>query len=136
MKEIILVVVMCLIFSTSGMAGNSTDILLTCWTDNSESKSLDNATTIILNPDNNTTEMIDPYNRLQTGNLTVAEYFYTITISKTILRSKIGEIKINRFTGRFSSSWQYPESEEGKFSKAKDVYGICVKLSNSVSRDF
>ena len=136
MKRIILAAVLSLMFIASSNAIGLNDILLSCWIDESGPKSLDNATTVILSPDNSTAEMIDPRNRLRKGSLTVAEYFYTIKISKISQFSKVGEIKINRFTGRLSGQWRYPEAEEGKFSKANNIYGTCVKLPNNVFRDF
>jgi len=136
MKRIILAAVLGLMFITPANAVGPNDVLLSCWVDELGSQTLDKATTIILSPDNNTAEMIDPRNRLQKGDLTVADYFYTITISRNTQFSKVGEIKINRFTGRLSGQWRYPEAEEGKFSKANDIYGTCVKLPNNVFRDF
>ncbi len=136
MKRIILAVVLGLMFITSANAIGSNDILLSCWIDGDNLESISEATTIILNPDNATVEMIDPHNRLQKGSLAVTDYFYTITILKNTQFSKIGRIRINRFTGRLSARWLYPESEEGKFSKAESVYGVCIKLSNNIFRDF
>ena len=136
MKRIILAAALSLMFTAPANAIRSTDILLSCWIDESDSRSLDNATTVILSLKNNTAEMIDPSNRLRKGDLTVSEYFYTITIPKNTQFSKVGEIKINRFTGRLSGQWRYFESREGKLSKANDIYGTCVKLPNNVFREF
>ena len=135
MKRIILAVVLCLVFSTSVMAGRSTDILLTCWTDAEETKSLNDAATIILYPYNKTVKLIDQYNNVQNDKVVIAEYFYTITIPRNTQYSKVGEIKINRLTGRFSSVWRYPETET-KLSKPTDLYGMCIKNPEAGSRIF
>lgn len=135
MKRIILAALLSLMFTAPANAIGPNDVLLTCWTDGSDSESLNEAATIILNIDDKTVEIIDPHNRLQKGTLTVTEYFYTITIPKNTQFSKIGELKINRFTGRLSVRWQYLESG-GSVSKAENVYGICIKLPNRPFRPF
>lgn len=131
MKRIILAAALSLMFTAPVNALSSTDVLLSCWTDGSDSESGDNATTVILNIGSNTVEMIDPHNRVQKGDLTVAEYFYTITIPKNTQFSKTGKIKINRFTGRLSTYWEYFDSKDGSVLKAENVYGFCITLSNN-----
>ena len=131
MKRIILAAVLGLMFIAPANELSSTDILLTCWQNGDNIESTSDAVTIILSPEDNTAKMIDPRNRLQKGSLIVTEYFYTITIPKNTQFSKVGEIKINRFTGRFSAQWRYPESGEGNFSKSENFYGICIKSLNN-----
>lgn len=133
MKRFILSAALCLMFITPANAIGPNDVLLTCWTDD-DFELISEATTVVLNIDDETAELIDPHNRLRKGSLTVTEYFYIIKIPESTQYSKFGEIKINRFTGRLSSHWQYPTSNEGEFSKGEDIYGICTKLPNSTDR--
>lgn len=136
MRRFILTAVLCLMFTAPASAKaikfDPADILLTCWTDNDTINLMKEAATIILKIVTETAILIDPYNRVQNGGLSVSEYFYTITIDKNTQFSKVGTIKVNRFTGRFSSHWQYRESGEGNFSKGEDIYGICIKASPRV----
>lgn len=123
MKRFILAVAMCLMFISPAIA-SSTDIFLFCWFDGDDVDSIKETATIILKPDGETADLINPYNILQTGSLTVTTYFYVIKISSKS-DSKVGELKINRLTGRFSSHWAPPGDEN--YSSADDHYGVCVQ---------
>lgn len=136
MKRIILAAALSLMFTAPANAIGPNDVLLTCWTDSDNVESMSEAATVVLNIDDKTVAIIDPHNRLRKGTLTVTEYFYTITIPRNTQFSEIVEVKINRFTGRLSTLWLYPKSEEGKFSRATSVYGICTKFSNSIFGNF
>ncbi|KKK88339.1 hypothetical protein LCGC14_2744160 [marine sediment metagenome] len=123
MKRIILAAALSLMFTAPANAIGPNDVLLTCWTDGADIKSMKETATIILKPGTETVDLINPYNILQNGSLTVTEYFYIIKISSKS-NSKIGKIKINRFTGRFSSHWQEPDEKQ---TTMDDSYGICTK---------
>ena len=125
MKRFLSAIVLCLAFSTSAMARSSTDVLLHCWVDGDTIGSMQVAAIIMLSPSVETATLVDPYNNSQQGILTESEYFYTITIAKNTQFSKVGTIKISRFTGRFSSVWRYLTGGE-TLSKPEKLYGVCI----------
>ncbi|KKL09944.1 hypothetical protein LCGC14_2560810 [marine sediment metagenome] len=115
--------------STEAPIRNS-DIMLMCWADypgtgvNVRTKK--ETVSIIVSPYNNIATMIDPHNDMVKGNLTVSEYFYTITINQLTSFGKTGVIKINRLSGVLSAVWTNPKTESRPFPQVDARYGACV----------
>ena len=103
------------------------DTLLICWAEypGTVNTGLKETVSIILNFDDKIATMIDPHNEMVTGNLTVSEYFYTITIKQLIYSSKIGVIKINRLSGVLSAVWTAVKTVERPVPDVDAKYGAC-----------
>ena len=112
--------------STEAPIRNS-DIMLMCWADYPDTgDTKKEMVSIIISPGDNIATMIDPHNDMVRGNLTVSEYFYTITIDQLTSFGKTGVIKINRLSGVLSSVWTAPKNESRPFPEVDAKYGACA----------
>jgi len=134
MKKFIIIAISSLMFIASANAGTLTsddlpvaDIMLICWADYPDvGDAKKEIASIIISPDNDIATMIDPHNDMITGDLTVSEYFYTITINQSTSLGKIGVIKINRLSGVLSVIWTDPKTESRPFPQVDAKYGDCA----------
>lgn len=109
----------------------NSDILLQCWADYPDTGDTEKEmVSIIISPGNNIATMIDPHNDMVRGNLTVSEYFYTITIDQLTNFGKTGVIKINRLSGVLSSVWTWtvPKTESRPLPQIDAKYGACARV--------
>jgi len=106
----------------------NSDIILMCWADYPDTGDTEKEmVSIIISPGNNIATMIDPHNDMVRGNLTVSEYFYTITIDQLTNFGRTGVIKINRLSGILSAVWTIPRTESRPFPEVVEAkYGVCT----------